>query len=80
MIHYLCCLIYCFILSAQIILQNGGENVKRYKLKTEYKIILYFIMLLISLYMMINYNNEIITMIFYYFVMYQLIKTIKKED
>lgn len=52
---------------------------KRYKLKTEYKVILYMITLMLLLYMIANYNMETIAMMIYYFILYELIKTIKKE-
>ena len=52
---------------------------KKYRLKVEYKVILYLIILFILLYMISKCNIESITIIIYYVILYNLIKTIKKE-
>lgn len=57
---------------------------KKYRLKAQYKIMLYLITLYILISAMIQYNNNILIITLYYIIAYNMIKTayesIKKED
>ena len=57
---------------------------KKYRLKAQYKIMLYLIILFILIRTMIQYNNNILIITMYYIIAYKMIKTgyesIKKED
>lgn len=57
---------------------------KKYRLKTQYKIMLYLIILFSLLYIMTIANDETILLLIYYMIAYQTIKAlneyIKKED
>ena len=57
---------------------------KKYRLKAQYKIMLYLILLFMLLKTMIQYDNNILIITLYYMIAYNMIKTayesIKKED
>ena len=52
---------------------------KKYRLKSNYKIMLYLLMLFILINIMINYNDNIIIITLYYITAYKMIKLINKD-
>jgi len=66
--------------------KEGGKkkNMKKYRLKAQYKIMLYLIILFILINAMIQYDNNILIITMYYIIAYNMIKagykSIKKED